>query len=85
MSLSDKIIEIYPDIKNVEKLLEAWGLAYPSVDLEAEFRKAHAWEISNPKKKKKNHSRFLSNWFASAQKNSKRGRRNLTADDVWGK
>lgn len=82
--LADQITKVYPDIKNINEKLEAWSLAYPSINIEAEFRKAHAWELSN--RKKKNHSRFLSNWFASAEKSGKRkGRRGLSVEDVWGK
>lgn len=66
MSLAIKMVEIYPDIKDIDEKLEAWELAYPLINIEEEFRKAHAWELSN--RKKKNHSRFLSNWFASAQR-----------------
>lgn len=86
MSLAIKITQTYPDIKNIEEKLEAWQLAYPSIDIEAEFYKAHAWELSN--RKKKNHSRFLANWFASAQRSAtvnRKGRRGLSVDDVWGK
>jgi len=83
MSLAKGIVTTYPDIKNIEEKLKAWALAYPSIDIEAEFRKAHAWELSN--NKKKNHSRFLTNWFASAEKQGKKaGRRGLSTEDIWG-
>lgn len=49
------------------KLYPAWLGAYPGVDIVAEIRKAHAWEVSNPKKRKKDRPRFLSNWLSRAQ------------------
>ena len=48
-------------------LLPAWKLAYPGVDVVAEVRKAHAWEVSNPQNQKKNRGRFLANWLQRAQ------------------
>jgi hypothetical protein len=49
------------------QLLPAWTQAYPGVDLKAEIAKAHAWEMTNPKKRKVNRARFLGNWLARAQ------------------
>lgn len=48
-------------------LLKAWSAAYPGVDVMAEVRKAHAWEVANPKKRKVDKARFLGNWLARSQ------------------
>jgi hypothetical protein len=54
-------------IKQLPQLLAAWRTAYPGVNVEAEIRKAHAWEIANPKNRKINRPRFLGNWLNRAQ------------------
>jgi len=72
--------EIPDDLKDLElyevdkKLCAAWPafrkaqeLACPGVDIVAATRRAHAWEIANPKKRKKLRTRFLSSWFAREQ------------------
>ena len=41
----------------------AWSKAYPGVDIVAEVRRAHAWEVSNPGKRKKQRVRFLDGWL----------------------
>jgi hypothetical protein len=48
-------------------LYPEWQKAYPGVDVLAEVRKAHAWEISNPRRIKKDRPRFLAAWLARAQ------------------
>lgn len=48
-------------------LLPAWRVSYPGVNIMSEVRKAHAWEVSNPTRKKVNRARFLNNWLARAQ------------------
>lgn len=64
-------LSLYEQDKKLCKLLpEAlpqWQKAYPKVDIQAEIRKAHAWEISNPDKKKVNRMRFLNNWLSRSQ------------------
>ena len=72
--------EAHPDLQGLElystdlKLNAAWpsfkvaqALACPGIDILAELRKAHAWEVGNPSKRKKNRTRFLGNWFATKQ------------------
>jgi hypothetical protein len=49
------------------KLIKAWIEAYPAVNICAEVRAAHAWEVANPKKRKLNRARFLNNWLARRQ------------------
>lgn len=48
-------------------LLPAWRTAHPGVDVLAEVRKAHAWEVSNPTRAKKNRPKFLASWLCRAQ------------------
>jgi len=55
-------------------LLPAWRIAYPGVDILAEVRKAHAWELSNPAKRKVHRARFLVNWLSRAQDNGRSSR-----------
>lgn len=45
----------------------AWEKAYPALSLDAELSKAAAWVIANPKNKKSNYARFLTNWLCRAQ------------------
>ena len=49
------------------ELLPAWTLAYPAVDVMAEIRMAHAWEVANPTRRKKDRARFLASWLSRAQ------------------
>ncbi len=53
--------------KKLPTLMIAWKDAFPGVDIIAEIKKAHAWEVSNPTKVKKNRPRFLQNWLSRAQ------------------
>jgi hypothetical protein len=53
-------------------LHETWQKAYPAVDVMGEVRRAHAWEVANPKLRKINRSRFLNNWMRSAQDQARR-------------
>lgn len=50
-----------------ERLLATWKEAYPALSLDAELSKAAAWIIANPKNKKSNYARFLTNWLTRAQ------------------
>jgi hypothetical protein len=50
-----------------EAKLALWRSAYPALDLPAEMAKAAAWLMANPKNKKSNYERFLTNWFSRAQ------------------
>lgn len=52
------------------ELLPTWKIAYPGIDILAEIRKAHAWEMGNPENRKVNRSRFLTNWLNRAQDNT---------------
>ena len=44
-----------------------WGKAYPAVDIDGEIDRARQWLIDNPAKRKKQVSRFLTNWLARCQ------------------
>ena len=46
---------------------DVWRKAYPAVDLNIEISKAAAWLAANPKNRKSNYARFLTNWLARAQ------------------
>lgn len=48
-------------------LMRAWRLAYPAVNIMHEVRAAHAWEVANPLRRKKDRARFLANWLARCQ------------------
>jgi hypothetical protein len=50
-----------------DRLLATWKEAYPALSLDAELSKAAAWIIANPKNKKSNYARFLTNWLSRAQ------------------
>lgn len=49
------------------KLLISWRRAFPAVDILAEVQRAHAWETSNPSRKKICRARFLFNWLSRQQ------------------
>lgn len=46
-----------------EELEKAWLVAFPRMNVLNEIRKAHAWELSNPANRKKDHPRFLNLWL----------------------
>ena len=52
---------------NIESLFQTWEKAYPAIDLRVELNKAAAWAIANPKNRKSNWAKFLTNWFSRAQ------------------
>lgn len=49
------------------KLLATWQHAYPGLNIVAEVRKAHAWEVANPAKQKVDRPRFLNTWLGREQ------------------
>lgn len=63
-------LELYESDKTLGKkwseLRRAWSLAYPNLNVLEEVRKAHAWEVANPARQKRNRPRFLSNWLGRA-------------------
>lgn len=50
-----------------DELLLSWVVAYPGVIARDELAKAHAWEMANPTKRKKDRVRFFTNWLNRAQ------------------
>lgn len=56
------------------KLCQKWGEVYPlwqqtykGINVLQEIRKAHAWEVTNPDKRKSLRVSFLNNWLSRAQ------------------
>ena len=58
------------------ELLAAWKVAYPGIDILAEVRKAHAWEVVQPIRKK-DRAAFLRRWLNRTF--DKRDRRRMPA------
>ena len=56
-----RLVKLWPE------LISAWKLAFPGIDIVAEVKAAHAWEVANPKKRKVDRARFLQNWMAKSQ------------------
>lgn len=56
-----KFINIPDDLK------QKWTSIAPGITVQQEITKAEAWVLSNPKLKKSNWSRFLTNWITRAQ------------------
>lgn len=50
-----------------DALLEKWRAAYPGVDVSQEIAKATCWYLSNPRKRKRDHGRFLNGWLSRAK------------------
>lgn len=48
------------------EVIASWEEAYPKLDIDAELARAELWYQANPRKRKKNHERFLTNWLARA-------------------
>jgi hypothetical protein len=64
--------------------IEKWKDAYPAIDVLGEIKKAAIWLTENPKNKKKNYGRFLTNWFARKQEKAPgRGNGNGRAQECW--
>jgi len=59
-----------------EELMLAWRVAYPGIDIVAEIKKAHCWEVNNKRRRKRNRPRFLTTWLDRAQDNYRPGRDN---------
>jgi hypothetical protein len=50
-----------------EIMVDLWQTGFPAIDAQQELNKAAAWCMSNPKNKKSNWLKFLTNWFSRAQ------------------
>lgn len=44
-----------------------WLDAYPACDIDQELRKMREWLLANPKQKKNNYRRFITNWLSRTQ------------------
>jgi len=53
--------------ERINELIEAWQQAYPGINVRKQILAAHAWEMSNPDKRKIHKARFLNNWMRIAQ------------------
>ncbi len=53
--------------EKIGELMDAWKMAYPGIDIKKQILAAHAWEMSNPAKRKTHKARFLNNWMKIAQ------------------
>ncbi|WP_431018214.1 hypothetical protein [Burkholderia gladioli] len=70
-----------------DDLLRQWRTAFPAVSIDGELAKAAAWLIANPKNRKSNYARFLTNWLTRAQDRAPRAnghRSSGGADEIWG-
>ena len=61
--------------------IQEWKKAYPAVDIKQEILKAKQWLIDNPAKRKKNVSRFITNWLSRKQERG--GTVTLTENEVY--
>lgn len=50
-----------------ENFLRIWSKAYPAVNIQTELQRMAAWLIANPKNRKSNYARFITNWLTRAQ------------------
>ena len=69
--LYDFMMEAWPGRCGDKSTLPRWlgkaQLAFPSVDLVKEAKKAFMWEAARPSRTKKSVRRFLTNWWANSQ------------------
>lgn len=54
-----------------EEVFSRWDQAYRGLDVDAELTRAEAWYAANPKRRKRNHLRFLTNWLARGHADAK--------------
>jgi hypothetical protein len=53
---------------------QVWAKAYPSVNIDGELAKAHAWLLSNPTRAgKRNWAKFLNGWMGRTHEGGSRG------------
>lgn len=63
----EKIVFDGSSFQNAGVHIAVWKKAYPAIDVLGEMAKAAAWLLANPKNRKSNYARFLSNWLSRAQ------------------
>jgi hypothetical protein len=57
------------------KDINGWSDAYPGVRVTGELKKMREWCLANPKNRKSNWRRFITNWLTRAQNSSRPRRR----------
>lgn len=66
----EKQILFDPDVGEFREIeesqFEQWESLFKKIDVISELERAEAWLMVNPRKRKKNYSRFLLNWFSRA-------------------
>ena len=66
---------LYSKDSRLQKLLPVlwaeWGRLYAGFDWVAEIKKAHAWEIASPERRKIRRGKFLNGWLSRAFKDKK--------------
>ena len=63
----EKIVFDGSGFQNINGQLKVWQTAFPAIDVQGEINKAAAWLMANPKNKKSNYERFLTNWLSRSQ------------------
>ncbi len=79
-----KLIQAWPELK------VALEKANPGVVVKLEVAKAHAWEVANPQRRKRDRPRFLTSWMARAQDRPRpqteaKTPRQAEEERIWGK
>lgn len=64
-----------------DEKLRDWQALYTSIDVREEVRKAAAWCLANPRKRKINVDRFLVNWLSRASKTALSKQRRINNED----
>ena len=54
-----------------ENQQRSFAAAYPSLNLQQEYRKMDAWLVTHPERPKKNHGRFALNWLKGSETDRK--------------
>jgi hypothetical protein len=62
--------------RELPKLLPAWKDCCPGLDIAAEIRRAHSWELEDPTHRKTKRGAFLGNWLRRSQDDLTKGGRN---------
>ena len=57
---NEKLVAQWPE------LIKGWKDAFAYLDIISEVKKAHGWEVANPRRRKKDKIRFIYNWLARA-------------------
>ena len=66
-----------------ERQMAVWQEAYPAIDVPGEIARAAAWLRANPKNRKSNYARFLTNWLSRAQDKAPRCAAPPSGSPTW--